>query len=67
MTTRTEEFDLLEKQTEKFEQEYPKVAEALRLFNITMEQYERILHILDTPFIYSANATNRGTPYADME
>lgn len=58
MATRAQELERLTEQAEQFEKEYPLVAEALKLFDLTMEQYEIALEALQSPHTYFSDAAN---------
>ena len=52
----------LAQQIAEFEQQHPKVVEAMRLFGMTMAKYQETLHSLYSPRIYQSNTTaNEGT------
>lgn len=54
----------LDEQFATFEQENPQVAEALRLFGMTMEVYQDALDAMNGPRVYQSNST---APIASKE
>lgn len=51
-----DQYDLFE-QAQRYEQEHPGVAEAMRYFGVSMEQYEASLSALYTPKIITSGST----------
>ena len=49
----------LSQQLADFKKQYPKVAEAMELFGITLTKYQETLHALYSPQIYQSNSTAR--------
>lgn len=49
--------DTLESQLAQFEVEHPEVSEAMRLFGMTMTEYQGVLHVLNDPHIYRSDST----------
>lgn len=47
----------LEQQLAAFEHENPKVVEAMRLFSMTMVQYQGALNAMGGPQVYQSNTT----------
>ena len=56
--TENRENSLLQ-QLADFEQQNPKVAEAMELFGITLTKYQETLHALYSPHIYQSTSTVR--------
>ncbi len=51
--------DDLERQMSEFEAEHPNVAEAMRIFGISMASYQGALNALDAPRITIGSSTTR--------
>lgn len=47
----------LTKQMEKFKQSHPDVAEAMEIFQMSMEDYQRAYQFLHEPQTYTSNTT----------
>lgn len=60
MTAKTPQHsDDLEQQIIAFEQQNPKIAEAMKLFGMTMAEYQKSLYFLYGPRTYMSNTTDR--------
>ena len=47
----------IHQQIAEFERQNPKVAEAMRLFGLSVEKYQGVLHAMNAPRIYVSNST----------
>ena len=56
MKNKRKDIDLHEKFAE-FERQNPKVAEAMKLFGVSVEKYHGALHVMNAPRIYVSNST----------
>lgn len=56
MAEQTRRTDIV-RQAEEFERQNPKVAEAMRLFEMTMTQYRGALNALSGPRVYQSDTT----------
>lgn len=52
--------DQMDRRINDFLEKNPKAAEALQLFGVTREQYERVLKAQSRPVFYTASSTNPG-------
>lgn len=52
----------LEGQIKAFEAQNPQIAEALRLFGITQQAYEKAMALLYEPRVYATNSTTGKPP-----
>lgn len=48
----------LAKEMEKFKQNHPDVAQAMEIFQMTMEDYQRAYRFLHEPQTYTSNTTS---------
>jgi hypothetical protein len=48
----------IQKQIEDFKKAHPEVAEAMKIFKISMKEYEQAFKFLNEPQIYTSNTTN---------
>lgn len=47
----------LHQQFTDFERQNPKVAEAMKLFGVSIEKYQGVLHAMSSPHLYVSNST----------
>ena len=64
MAKKQKETRSLDEQFAAFEEANPKIAEALRVFGMTMEVYQNALDAMESPRVYQSSST---APMSDKE
>lgn len=69
MAKRVKPQPAIDQQISDFEAQHPKIAEALRVFDISIEHYQEALTALNTPRIYQSTTTTgarKGSPHGKL-